>query len=87
MTTAMSDDWQALETFPNHLGAEIVAGMLRADSMPVRIESFGIVPGLEQGSRIMVPPAQMQRARWLLQHARVSDAELDDLAMAQPPEP
>jgi len=83
----MSDDWQALETFPNHLGAEIVAGVLRADSMPVRIESFGVVPGLEQGSRIMVPAALMHRARWLLAQAKVSDAELDYLATGKLPEP
>ena len=83
----LSDDWQALETFPNHLAAEIAAGVLRADSMPVRIESFGVVPGLEQGSQLMVPVALMQRAHWLLEHARVSDAELDDLAMGTSPEP
>ena len=82
----LSDDWQALETFPNHLAAEIAAGVLRADSMPVRIESFGVVPGLEQGSQLMVPVALMHRARWLLAQARVSDAELDDLAMGSSPE-
>ncbi len=82
----LSDDWQALETFPNHLAAEIAAGVLRADSVPVRVESFGIVPGLEQGSQLMVPVALMHRARWLLAQARVSDAELDDLAMGSSPE-
>ena len=82
----LSDDWQALQTFSTHLEAEISAGVLRAAAVPVRIESFGIMPGLEQGSRIMVPPALMQRAHWLLEHARVSDAELDDLAMGTSPE-
>ncbi len=82
----LSDDWQALETFPNHLAAEIAAGVLRADSMPVRIESFGVVPGLEQGSQLMVPVSLLHRARWLLAQAKVSDAELDYLATGKLPE-
>ena len=83
----LPDDWQPLETFSTYLAAEIAAGVLRADSVPVRVESFGIVPGLEQGSQLMVPVALMHRARWLLAQARVSDAELDALAMGTPPEP
>lgn len=80
------DDWQPLETFSNHLGAEIVAGVLRADSVPVRVESYGVIPGLEQGSRVLVPAALMHRARWLLAQSKVSDAELDHMAARQPPE-
>ncbi|WP_029919887.1 hypothetical protein [Nevskia soli] len=83
----LPSEWQLLETFSTHLAAEIAAGVLRADSVPVRVESFGIVPGLEQGSQLMVPVALMHRARWLLAQARVSDAELDALAMGTPPEP
>jgi hypothetical protein len=87
MATVVQDEWQALETFPNHLGAEIVAGILRAQSVPVRIESFGVVPGLEQGSRLMVPAPLILRARWLLAQAKVSDAELDYMATGKLTEP
>ena len=82
-----SDDWQPLETFSTYLAAEIAAGVLRADAVPVRIESFGVVPGLEQGSRLLVPVSLLHRARWLLGQAQVSDAELDRQALSQAPEP
>ena len=87
MSLTPSDDWQPLDTFPTHLAAEIAAGVLRADSLPVRIESYGVVPGLEQGSRLLVPAALMHRARWLTAQARVSDSELDRLALEASPEP
>ncbi len=82
----LPDDWQPLETFSTHLAAEIAAAVLRADSMAVRIESFGVVPGLEQGSQLMVPAPLLHRARWLLAQAKVSDAELDYLATGKLPE-
>ena len=77
--------WQAVGEFPNHLAAEIAASVLRAESVPVRIESSGALPGLELGSRVLVPAEILHRAKWLLAQARVSDSELELLATGRLP--
>jgi len=83
----MSNDpaWQVLAEFETHLAAEIAASVLRAESVPVRIESYGALPGLELGSRVLVPAELLHRARWLCEQARVSDSELEFLATGRLP--
>jgi len=81
----LKQDWQAVAEFENHLAAEIAASVLRAESVPVRIESSGALPGLEVGSRVMVPADLLHRARWLWEQAQVSDAELELLATGRLP--
>ncbi len=80
-----SEAWQVVAEFPNHLAAEIAASVLRAESVPVRIQSSGALPGLELGSRVLVPADQLHRAKWLCEQAQVSDAELEFLATGRLP--
>jgi hypothetical protein len=77
--------WEVVGEFANHLAAEIVASVLRVESIPVRIVSSGALPGLELGSRVLVPADQLHRARWLCEQAQVSDAELELLATGRLP--
>lgn len=77
--------WEVVGEFQNHLAAEIAASVLRAEALPVRIESTGALPGLELGSRVLVPAELLHRARWLCEQARVSDAELEFLATGHLP--
>jgi hypothetical protein len=79
------DDWSVLEVCSNHLAAEILASLMRSESVPVLIEAIGAVPGLEQGSRVLVPTDLMHRARWVLAQPKLTDEELELLATAKPP--
>ncbi|MDE2148691.1 MAG: hypothetical protein KGJ55_02415 [Gammaproteobacteria bacterium] len=65
---AANDDWAELAVFPDELTAEIYAGRLRADAVPVRVHSLAPIPGLQLGSRLYVPAAVLERARALLAH-------------------
>jgi Putative prokaryotic signal transducing protein len=78
-----SDRWEWLEDCPDHLAAEVVAGLLRAESVPVYIQDEAAIPGLVRSSRIFVPENFMHRAKWVLAQTPISDAELEWLASAQ----
>jgi hypothetical protein len=80
------DHWEWLEDCPDHLAAEVIAGQLRTESVPVYIQDEAAIPGLVQGSRIFVPENFMHRAKWVLAQAPLSEAELECLALAPSPE-
>jgi len=77
-----SDSWEWLEDCPDHLAAEVLAGQLRAESVPVYIQDEAAIPGLVRKSRIFVPKNFIHRAKWVLSRAPLSDAELEWLALA-----
>jgi Putative prokaryotic signal transducing protein len=77
-----SDRWEWLEDCADHLAAEVIAGQLRADSVPVYIQDVAAIPGLVGSSRIFVPENFMHRAKWVLAQAPPSEAELEWLALA-----
>jgi Putative prokaryotic signal transducing protein len=88
MASAMhSDRWEWLEDCADHLAAEVIAGQLRAESVPVYIQDVSAIPGLVGSSRIFVPENFMHRARWVLAQAPLSEAELEWLALAPSPAP
>ena len=83
MPTAWNEsasDWQHVAMFDDPLSAEVVAGLLRSEAVPVDITSHEALSGLLQGTCIRVPPYLMHRARWLLEQPRFADAELAYLA-------
>jgi len=82
-----TDRWEWLEDCPDHLAAEVVAGQLRAESVPVYIQDEAAIPGLVRSSRIFVPENFMHRAKWVLAQAPLSEAELEWLALAPSPAP
>lgn len=85
MTAAANDEWVELAVFPTELTAEIYAGRLRAESVPVRIRSTVPIPGLQLGSRLCVPAAVLERARALLEDP-ADERELARLAMRRQPD-
>jgi hypothetical protein len=74
------DDLVSLQVCSDHIAAEVLATRLRTESIPVTVKNLAPVPGLEQGSIVLVPAALEQRARWLLSHELPTDAELNYLA-------
>jgi hypothetical protein len=83
MALAMrSDRWEWLEDCADHLAAEVIAGQLRAELVPVYIQDVAAIPGLVGSSRIFVPENFMHRAKWVLAQAPLSEAELEWLALA-----
>jgi hypothetical protein len=74
------DDLVSLQVCSDHIAAEVLANRLRTESIPVTVKNLAPVPGLEQGSVVLVPAALKQRARRLLSQAPPTDAELNYLA-------
>jgi hypothetical protein len=79
-------DFSVLQTCADHVAADIVANFLRAESVPAVVRNRAPVPGLEQGTDVLVPTALLSRARWLLAQQPPTDAELSYLATQAPPE-
>ena len=78
------DRWEVAQTCSDHLSAEVIAAVLREGAVPVRIVDAGALPGLDFGSRVLVPLELLHRARWVLAQRTVTDAELDHLAAGGP---
>jgi hypothetical protein len=78
-----AESWVLLETYSSRTEAEIVAGLLRSENVPVQLESLAALPGLDSGAHLRVPERLLHRARWVLAQPRLSDAELESLALAQ----
>ncbi len=87
MSASKQDDFVTLQVCNDHIAAEVLANFLRAQGLPALIRNLGIVPGLEQGTEVLVPAEFLRRARELLSSQRPSDAELESLATASPAEP
>ncbi len=75
-----ADDFTVLQVCPDHIAADIMVNFLRAESVPAIARNLSAVPGLEQGTEVLVPTALLGRARWLLAQPQPSEAELADLA-------
>ncbi|HXS19929.1 MAG TPA: hypothetical protein VN735_01795 [Steroidobacteraceae bacterium] len=71
---------------PDHIAAEVLVGFLRSESIPAVAHNLAPVPGLEQGTEVLVPKAYLPRAQWLLEQQQPSDSELAELALQAPSE-
>lgn len=81
-----ADDLTVLQVCPDHIAAAILVNFLRAESVPAVARNLSAVPGLEQGTEVLVPEALLNRARRLIAQQPSSDAELTDLATGTLPE-
>jgi hypothetical protein len=81
-----ADDFTVLQVCPDHVAANIMVNFLRAEGVPAVARNLSAVPGLEQGTEVLVPSALLPRARRLLAQQPHSEAELTDLATSAPPE-
>ena len=78
-------DWETVAEPVDEAGARIVLGLLESESIPARIKSNVPVPGLPISFQVQVGAGFLDRARALLDGARLSDEELAALAIASPP--
>jgi hypothetical protein len=74
-----------LQWCSDHLAAEVVANLLRAESVPAVVRNLAAVPGLEQGAQVLVPVSWRYRAKRILASSTPSDEELTLLATGQLP--
>jgi len=81
-----ADDLSVLQVCPDHIAANIMVNFLRAESVPAIARNLSAVPGLEQGTEVLVPTVLVHRAKWLLAQQPQSEAELTYLATSTPPE-
>lgn len=79
----MNEEWCEFAAYSDVASAELVAGLLRNESVPVHIASDEPMPGLVRGFRILVPPDMLHRARWVAAQAELSEEELVFLATGQ----
>ena len=72
----MSEPWQEFAAYSNAASAEVAAGLLRSEGVPVDIVSDEPMPGLIRGFRLMVPAELLHRARWVAANADFTEEEL-----------
>jgi hypothetical protein len=80
-----ADDWVIVEEYPNVSTAEVAAGLL--SSMGVQNEIVPQADSLTSGGEcyILVPPDVADEAKRILSESSVSETELTDLALKDPP--
>jgi hypothetical protein len=81
----MNREWCEFAVYSDAALAEVVAGLLRGESVPVHVASDEPMPGLVRGFRILVPPDMLHRAKWIAAQAQLSEEELVFLATGQLP--
>lgn len=72
----MSEGWQQFAVYSDAASAEVAAGLLRSEGVPVNVASDEPMPGLIHGFRLMVPADMLHRARWVVANADFSEEEL-----------
>lgn len=72
----MSDPWHEFAVYSDAASAEVAAGLLRSEGVPVEIRSDVPVPGLIEGFRLRVPADMVRRAESVLANAEFTDEEL-----------
>ena len=79
----MSNNWQEFASYSNVASAEVVAGLLRSEGVPVEVTSDEPIPGLVKSVRLSVPADLMHRAKWVTSQVQLSEAELVFLATGE----
>ena len=79
----MKEGWQEFAAYSDAASAEILAGLLRSEGVPVEVAGDEPIPGLAGGFRVLVPAAQMHQARWVVSNAKFTDEELEFFATGQ----
>jgi hypothetical protein len=83
LRNATPEAWQQVAVFGDPLSAQVVAGLLRSEDVPVDVVTPEALSGLMQGACICVPPYLVHRARWIMLQQRFADEELAFLATGQ----
>jgi cell division septation protein DedD len=72
--------WVSVAAYSDKMSAEAILGLLSGAGFPAYIKSDEHVPGLGFHFCVFVPPDRVRQARRILEHGRVSEQELTDLA-------
>jgi len=76
-----------LRVCADYIAADVLVGFLKSEAIPAVTHNLASVPGLEQGTEVLVPRAYLPRAQWLLEQQQPSDSELTELALRTAAEP
>jgi hypothetical protein len=76
----MNDDWEEYSSYSDVASAEVVAGLLRSNGVPVVVLADEPLPGLITRVIVSVPADLLHRAKWVAAQAPLTDAELTFLA-------
>ncbi len=79
------DEWCVIREFPNYAGAEIMKSLLEASGVPTKIIPSDRITSFYTGVRVLVCASLVHRAKWLLNNADFSEAELNYLATRELP--
>ena len=79
------DEWYVFCEFPNYAGAEIMKSVLEASGVPAIIVPSDRITAFYTGVRVLVGASLVHRAKWLLNNADFSEAELNYLATHELP--
>ena len=80
MPSTSSVTWDVVAAFSDVPSAQLLAGLFRAEGVPVELISDTSLLGEVRHCQVRVPSALAHRARWLMSQAEVTDAELEFLA-------
>jgi hypothetical protein len=81
------DNLVVLRVCADYIAADVLVGFLKSEAVPAVAHNLAPVPGLEQGTEVLVPGAYVARAQWLLEQQQPSDSELAELALRTPSDP
>jgi hypothetical protein len=71
----MSNEWRELAVFADLASAQVLAGLLRSESIDARVVTDEPVPGLVRSCSVRVPPELFAKAREICSRAQLSDEE------------
>jgi len=83
---AIPDGWVKFKDLASSLEASALGALLEQNGVPVHLEHFGELPGLEVGVVVAVPRGLLHRAQWLLAGQNFTDEELSSLATGELPD-
>ena len=80
MWWSMSEHWKEFASYSDTASAEVVAGLLRSEGVPVQVSTDQPIPGLVESVRLFVPADLVHRAKWVASQSQLTEAELSFLA-------
>ena len=75
--------WRVVATFGDGISAQALIGLLESEGLPCYLASNAVVPGLGTEFTVLVPSEFLRKAQRTVEHSRVSEQELTDLAMGE----
>ncbi len=82
----VDDIWTSVAVYSERISAEAIRAVLAGEGLPCYIASDEHVPGLGSAFSVRVPGSLLRRARSLVEPGDVSDSELTELALKEPPD-